>query len=64
MFICSLVDDVLENLSFGDTEMLKKTLESFPKDITLGQTVATWKHIVQYQERLRKEGHFIEKTSA
>ena len=59
MCVCSLVDDVLENLSFGDPKMLKKALGLLPKDISLGQTVAMWKHIIWYQERLRKEGHFI-----
>ena len=56
-------DGVLETVSFGDPKMLEKVKETLPKDITLGQTVAMWKHIVQYQERLKKDGNFIERDT-
>ena len=53
-------DGVLETVSFGDPKMLEKVKEM---DITLGQTVAMWKLIVQYQERLKKDGNFIERDT-
>ena len=29
--------------------------EEFPEDITLAQTIAVWKYIVEYQERQKRD---------
>lgn len=48
---CSLVEEVtIHNERYG-LEPLPKFAEKFPKSITLGQTIATWKHIVHYQQK-------------
>ena len=46
----SLVEEVtIHNKRYG-LEPLPRFAERFPKSIKLGQTIATWKHIVHYQQ--------------
>ena len=45
------VCDVLVEDQFKHLDMEEHFSKEFPGTITLDQTVAAWKHIVQYQER-------------
>ena len=40
---------------FEDLHLPAQFLEKFPDSITLDQTVAVWKHIVFYQEKMKQE---------
>ena len=47
--------DVIVEGPFEHLEMDPQFAEEFPDTITLAQTVAVWKHIVDYQDRLKQE---------
>ena len=37
---------------YGDDDGIPGFVAHFPKDITLGQAVEAWKHIVEYQNKV------------
>ena len=45
--------DTLE--AFEGLDLPAQFCDEFPESITLDQTVAVWKHIIFYQERLKQE---------
>ena len=42
-------------MEFEGLDLPAQFFEDFPDSITLDQTVAVWKYIVFYQERLKQE---------
>ena len=42
-------------MEFEGLDLPAQFFDEFPDSITLDQTVAVWKHIVFYQERLKQE---------
>ena len=49
------VRDIIVEDQFKHLDVEEHFYDEFPESITLDQTVAVWKHIVEYQERLKQE---------
>ena len=49
-----LVDTLMAHLEKNNLEGPPK-LEELPNDITLAETVATWKYVVHFQEKQKQE---------
>ena len=54
MLFCSLKDILVED-QYQYLGINPDQLEKFPDSICLDQTVAVWKYIVHYQEKLKQE---------
>lgn len=53
-FTSSIVDgmQLFKDIYAPDKDPIPLCMEQFPKDITLGQAIETWKYIVHYQNRV------------
>ena len=51
MHYCSLKDTLEAFQERNNLHLIPQFAEEFPEDITLAQTTAVWKYIVEYQER-------------
>ncbi len=54
-YCCFRLRDVLEADQFEHLGIFHQPENEFPDSITLDQTVSLWKHIVDYQEKLKKQ---------
>ena len=52
--LCSLVGVLDVHLEQNGLPIIDKFADEFPDTITLGQTIAAWKFIVQYQEKQKE----------
>ena len=50
----SIIDgmQVFKDIYLPDKDPIPLFTEQFPKDLTLGQAIETWKYIVEYQNRV------------
>ena len=56
---CSLISTLEAHLeTYGLDPIPERLAKLFPEHITLGQAVATWKHIIRYQCHLKYEHGF------
>lgn len=53
--ICLRVRDIIVEDQFKHLDVEEHFYDEFPETVTLDQTVAVWKHIVEYHERLKQE---------
>ena len=53
--ICCRLKDVIVADQFEHLQLDSRFYDVFPDSITIAQTVAVWKHIVHYQERLKQD---------
>ena len=53
--ICCRLKDVICADQFEYLQLDSRFADVFPDSITIAQTVAVWKHIVHYQERLKQD---------
>ena len=54
-FCYRLVDTLDAFLECNNLTPIPRFAEEFPDSITLAQTVAVWKHIIQLQERQKRD---------
>ena len=55
-FYYRLVDTLDAFLEHNNLTPIPRFADEFPDSITLAQTVAVWKYIIQYQDRQKREG--------
>lgn len=53
MVFLSRLTSVLVDDSFKNLDLPAEFEDKFPGSITIDQTVAVWKHIVHYQEKIK-----------